>query len=59
MAAGYGTVFNLRPFPAVCKTALCPWMETVLYQFAGAPDGAYPEYGDLIFDQAGNIYGTT
>jgi len=24
----------------------------------GGSDGAYPRYGDLIFDQAGNIYGT-
>jgi len=55
----YGTTFNLRPFPSVCKTALCPWMETVLYSFAGSPDGDGPGLGDLIFDQAGNIYGTT
>jgi uncharacterized repeat protein (TIGR03803 family) len=56
---GCGTVFSLRPAPTVCKTALCPWTETVLYRFADPPDGANPAYGDLIFDQAGNIYGTT
>ena len=57
--AGCGTVFNLRPFPSVCKTSLCPWMETVLYAFEGYPiDAADPGYGDLLFDQ-GNIYGTT
>jgi len=54
-----GTVFNLRPSLTVCKTTLCPWTETVVYRFAGNPDGAYPGYGDLLFDRAGNIYGTT
>jgi len=55
----YGTVFNLRPPAAACKTALCPWTETVLYRFTGGSDGAYPELGDLTFDSSGNIYGTT
>src|SRR5208282_1998382 len=53
-----GTVFNLTPFPSFCKTALCPWKETLLYSF-GPPDGITPNLGDLLFDQAGNIYGTT
>ena len=57
--AGFGTVFNLRPFPTACQAALCPWMETVLYDFTGSADGGGPGYGDLLFDQAGNIYGTT
>ena len=30
----------------------------MLYAFKGSPDGANPEYGDLVFE-AGNIYGTT
>ena len=55
---GCGTVFNLKPSPTACKAALCPWTETVLYRFSGGGDGAYPSYGDLIFDQAGDIYGT-
>ncbi len=55
---GYGTVFNLRPKPTACLTSRCPWGETVLYAFKGG-DGAFPKYGDLLFDQAGNIYGTT
>jgi len=54
-----GTVFSLRPYPTVCKTALCPWAETVLYPFSRGADGYYPSPADLIFDQAGNIYGTT
>jgi uncharacterized repeat protein (TIGR03803 family) len=55
---GCGTVFNLRPPPTACKSALCPWMETVLHRFTGTNDGFNPE-GSLLFDQAGNIYGTT
>ncbi len=30
---GVGTVYNLKPPPAACKTALCPWSETVLLSF--------------------------
>lgn len=58
-AEGYGTVFSLRPPATACTSALCPWLETILYNFTGSADGAYPQFGDLIFDQAGNIYGTT
>jgi len=57
--SGCGTVFNLKPPPFACKTALCPWTETVIYSFSGFTDGANPGYGDLTFDPAGNIYGTT
>lgn len=58
-AHGCGTVFRLSPPPTICKTSLCPWLETVLYRFTGGADGAIPQYGDLIFDSAGSIYGTT
>ncbi len=58
-APGCGTVFNLRPPAAACKSALCPWTETVLYSFQGFTDGVEPTFGDLVFDGAGNIYGTT
>ena len=57
--SGCGTVFKLTPPPTACKTALCFWSETVLYRFTGGADGAVPEYGDLIFDSSGAIYGTT
>ncbi len=53
-----GVVFKLQPPISACKTANCPWRETVLYSFTGQSDGGVPE-GDLVFDQAGNIYGTT
>ena len=34
------------------------WTETVLYSFAGGNDGAAP-FSGVIFDAAGNLYGTT
>jgi uncharacterized repeat protein (TIGR03803 family) len=56
--SNHGTVFELTP-PAAGKTG---WIEQVLYSFAGSenagPDGADPD-ADLIFDKAGNLYGTT
>jgi uncharacterized repeat protein (TIGR03803 family) len=56
---GCGTVFNLRPQPRACTSALCPWVKTVLYRFTGGSDGGNPGSADLIFDAAGNLYGTT
>ena len=47
-----GTVFKLSP------DASGEWSETVLHSFQGSPDGANP-YAGLIFDRAGNVYGTT
>ncbi len=56
---GCGTVFNLKPPPTACKTSLCPWTEAVLFYFSNELNlGADPYYGDLIFDAAGNIYGS-
>jgi len=55
---GHGTVFKLGPSPTACKTALCPWTETVLYRFAGGTDGDSP-LAAVTFDKAGNLYGTT
>jgi len=34
------------------------WNETILHEFGGPGDGSSPN-GDLIFDAAGNLYGTT
>jgi uncharacterized repeat protein (TIGR03803 family) len=58
-AENYGTVFELRPPPTACKAILCYWSESVLYTFMEVPDGQYPEFVNLAFDRAGNIYGTT
>jgi uncharacterized repeat protein (TIGR03803 family) len=55
---GCGVVFNLKPSPRACTTALCPWLEAVLYRFSGGGDGGDPN-GDVIFDRTGNLYGTT
>jgi uncharacterized repeat protein (TIGR03803 family) len=51
-------VFQLRPPLTFCRSVSCPWTENVLYFFAGVPDGGFPS-GGLVFDQAGNLYGTT
>lgn len=56
---GYGTVFRLTPPATFCGSVSCPWTETVLYRFMGGSDGAYPGYGGLVFDRAGNLYGST
>jgi uncharacterized repeat protein (TIGR03803 family) len=51
-AYGAGTVFELTP------TAGGPWTEKVLHSFdAVGPGGAGPQSG-LIFDAAGNLYGS-
>ena len=52
-----GTVFKLTPPATACKSALCYWTETVLYRFSGPPQAGNPNYGPIVFDQAGNIYG--
>lgn len=57
--SGCGTIFNLRPTTTACRDMSCRWQETVLYRFTGGSDGYFPFYGDLVFDQAGNMYGTT
>lgn len=54
---GAGVVFRLQPPPTSCSSTNCPWRETVLHSFAGT-DGSGPAFGGLIFDAAGNIYGT-
>jgi uncharacterized repeat protein (TIGR03803 family) len=53
---GGGTVFQLA------RNAKGGWSESLLYSFCSVGgscyDGRYP-YGGVIFDQTGNIYGTT
>jgi len=52
---GRGTVFRLRPNHAVSGGL---WIETVLYNFKGGADGAFPGSA-LVLDGTGNLYGTT
>jgi len=55
---GMGIVYHLTARPAICKTAFCYLNESVIYTFSG-PDGSQPGPAALVFDQAGNLYGTT
>ena len=59
--AGCGLIFSLRPTRTICRTDSCPWSQTVLYQFnpLNLPNDGYGPTGGLVFDSAGNIYGTT
>jgi uncharacterized repeat protein (TIGR03803 family) len=47
--SGCGVVFKVDPAGE----------ETVLHTFSGGADGANPQEGGLIQDEAGNLYGTT
>ena len=51
-ANGKGVAFK------IAHSATTGWTLTPLYAFKDQPDGALP-YGGLIFDKAGNLYGTT
>ncbi len=56
----HGVIFDLIPPLSICKVVNCLWTENVIHRFQGVPDdGSDPGYGDLIWDQQGNIYGTT
>jgi uncharacterized repeat protein (TIGR03803 family) len=54
-----GAVFSLQPPTTVCKSVSCPWTLTTLYSFEFGNDAIHPYLGSLVFDSAGNIYGTT
>jgi uncharacterized repeat protein (TIGR03803 family) len=49
--SGCGVIYELTPSNG-------GWTQTVLYTFSGGNDGAHPWAG-VIFDQSGNLYGTT
>jgi uncharacterized repeat protein (TIGR03803 family) len=52
-SGGCGTVFELSP------SGSGSWTQTLLYSFGnGSNDGTFPAAG-AIFDQSGNLYGTT
>jgi uncharacterized repeat protein (TIGR03803 family) len=54
---GCGTIFDLAP-PTWAPASFDSWSESVLHTFTGNDDGG-PYPSNLIFDSAGNMYGTT
>jgi uncharacterized repeat protein (TIGR03803 family) len=50
---GYGVVFELS------RTGKGYWVEKILHNFGDAPGDGIEPLGGLIFDAAGNLYGTT
>jgi uncharacterized repeat protein (TIGR03803 family) len=52
-ASGCGTVFELSP------SAGGQWKETVLYRFGSCRTSGCRPHGGVIFDQSGNLFGTT
>jgi uncharacterized repeat protein (TIGR03803 family) len=55
-----GTVFSLRPPPTAPPVPLAGWSKTLLYSFpGGCAHGQNTGTGPLVFDQHGNLYGTT
>ena len=51
-AESYGTVYK------VSRDKKGKWTEKILHSFRGGHDGSFPVAG-IVFDSAGNIYGTT
>jgi uncharacterized repeat protein (TIGR03803 family) len=50
---GYGTVYEVSP------EKHGKWTERILYFFEGGTSDGYSPFGGIVFDVAGNIYGTT
>jgi uncharacterized repeat protein (TIGR03803 family) len=50
---GDGTAFEL------VRSSDGVWTEKILHNFGHGEDGAFPFFAGLIFDAAGNLYGTT
>ena len=53
-----GLIFNLRPQPTACFSALCSWTENVPYRFSSESDGS-GVINVTAHDQQGNLFGTT
>lgn len=54
----YGGRFHLGSVVEFTPQGDGQWAEQVLYTFSGGSDGGY-SYSALVFDAAGNLYGTT
>ena len=48
----------MHPGASFCQAVRCDWTGYPIYKFATLTDGLQP-VGNLAFDQAGNVYGTT
>ena len=61
MGGSYNTVFKLQPPSSVCRSISCPWTKTILYTLDYSSDQTtgFVPLGDLAFDAAGDVYGTT
>ena len=56
----FGTVFNLKPPVRTCLQVFCPWMINIIHTFTDiGPTTGFAPMGDVVFDPAGNLYGTT
>jgi uncharacterized repeat protein (TIGR03803 family) len=56
---GCGVLFKLTPPGPNCHSTICRWTESVVFDFAWqSQSGISSPYGGVIFDEAGNIYGT-
>ena len=57
---GCGVVYHLTPPVSICSSVNCPWSVSLPWMFTfSTGQGDTPNYGDLLFDLAGNIYGVT
>ena len=52
-----GIVFRVTPPATVCKSFICPWQKSTVFSF-NITGGAEP-MSEVVFDHAGNLYGTT
>lgn len=59
--AGCGLVLSLRSPQSFCRSLLCLWTQTTVYEFnpLNIPNDGYAPNGGIVFDTAGNLYGTT
>ena len=58
-AYGGGAVFKLTPQVGPCRDVACYWMVNHLHDFGSGTDGSLVDGETLIWDQQGNMYGTT
>lgn len=55
----YGRIFELTPPATNCSSIRCFWKEDLVHRFTSYSDGGEPLFADLVWDQQGNMYGTT